>query len=407
MRKLFKTSFLFLSSLLVSLSARAEDIPYFNMPKGVTPISKDIYFLHMTLLWICTIIGIIVFSIMFYALYKHRKSRGKKPRVLPASYSFEIVLAIIPFLILVAMAVPATKVLIKMEDASDAQVNIKIVGYQWKWKYEYLDEGIGFFSNLSTPLKELQNKAPKGEWYLLEVDKPLVVPINQKIRFLVTSSDVIHSWWVPALGIKRDAIPGFIYESWAKIEKPGTYRGQCAELCGINHAYMPIVVKAVPEEEYQAWIKAQRASMPKQRGEQISMSGLPSAIAPLVPAAKAALAKTPPRTWTRDELMKHGETVYNNTCAVCHKVDGHGMPPAFPSMVGGKVATGPMAKHIDTVVHGVKGTAMQAFGEQLSDDDIAAVITYERNSWGNSDQKRYGKDAGGLVQPKMIDDARN
>jgi cytochrome c oxidase subunit 2 len=415
MHKIIKASLVLIGSLFAFTCARAEEaLPRFNMPKGVTPISQDIYWLHMALFWICVAIGVLVFGVMFYALYKHRKSRGKQPRRIPASTTLEIVLAVVPFIILVVMAIPATRVLISLDDSSDAEVNIKVVGYQWKWRYEYLDEGIEFFSNLSTPIEQLQNKVPKGQWYLLEVDKPLIVPINKKIRFLVTSNDVIHSWWVPALGIKRDAIPGFIYESWATIHKPGIYRGQCAELCGVNHGFMPIVVEAVTQEQYEQWIKQQRALKSKQQMTKATATNgiIPAAMAATnsqgvgsTPAAGVmgeAVASATDRVWTREELMKRGETVFNGTCAVCHKVDGAGMPPAFPALAGSKIATGPTIRHIDRVLFGVKGTAMQAFGEQLSDEDIAAVITYVRNTWGNDDKQKYGPDAGGLVQPKAV-----
>lgn len=341
----------------------------YNLPKGVTPISHDIYDLHMTIFWICVGIGVVVFGVMIYSLIYHRKSRGVKPAQFHEHTIVEIVWAVIPFLLLVAMAIPATLVLIRMDDTKQADINIKVTGYQWKWQYEYLDSGLSYFSNLSTPRDEIENRKPKNKWYLLEVDKPLVVPIHKKIRFLVTSNDVIHSWWVPALGIKRDAIPGFIYEAWARIDKPGIYRGQCAELCGVNHAYMPIVVKAVTQEEYNKWIAEQTHQ--KQAATQLSTKQL-----------------------SKDDLMTIGKKVYDTNCAVCHKVDGSGMPPAFPAIKNSPIAKGAIAKHIDIVVNGVKGTAMQAFGSQLNDADIAAVVTYQRNAFGN--------DKGDMVQPKDI-----
>lgn len=255
--RLIKLIFSAIALSVGTLSAFADaKLSSFNLMPGVTPISRDIYDLHMTIFWICVAIGVLVFSVMFYSLFMHRKSRGVKPATFKAHAKLEIFWAIIPFLILVIMAIPATKVLVRMDDTAQPDVNIKVTGYQWKWKYDYLDEGISFYSNLSTPQDQLQNKAPKDEHYLREVDKPIVVPIHKKIRFLVTSNDVIHSWWVPELGIKRDAIPGFIYEAWARIDKPGVYRGQCAELCGINHAFMPIVVIAVSEQDYQKWVAA-------------------------------------------------------------------------------------------------------------------------------------------------------
>lgn len=344
---------------------------HYNMPVGVTPISHDIYDLHMTIFWICVAIAVVVFGVMIYSLVKHRKSRGHKAASFHSSTKVELIWATIPFVILIVMAIPATKVLIRMDDDAKADINIKVTGYQWKWKYDYLDEGISFFSNMSTPQDQISGSAPRGQWYLLEVDKPLVVPIHKKIRFLVTSNDVIHSWWVPDLGVKRDGIPGFIHESWAKIDKPGTYRGQCAELCGINHAFMPIVVVAKTEEDYEKWLQAQKTGVTQQ----------------------AAI----PETMTKEELMTEGKKVYATYCAACHKPNGEGMPPAFPALKGGKITTGPAAGHISIVLDGKTGTAMQAFGPQLNDAQLAAVITYERKSWGNS---------ASIVQPKDVAQAR-
>lgn len=351
-----------------------------NMPVGVTPVSQDIYQLHMTIFWICVAIGVTVFGVMFYSLVMHRKSRGIKPATFHGNLRIEILWTIIPFLILVIMAIPATTVLMRMEDTGKADVNVKITGYQWKWQYEYLDEGISFYSNLSTPIDQIKNKVPKGEWYLLEVDKPLVVPIHKKIRFLVTANDVIHSWWVPELGIKRDAIPGFIHESWARIEKPGIYRGSCAELCGMNHAYMPIVVDARTEPEYQKWLQAQKSGIQ----QQVTLK------------AKTDISKH----WTPQEFVSHGKDIYEGNCAVCHKSDGTGMPPAFPAIKGSLIAIGPPKNHIDIVLKGKN--AMPAWGPQLNDDDIAAVITYQRNSWDNADKQKNGKNAGIAVTPAEV-----
>lgn len=356
-----------------------------NMTPGVTPISQDIFNLHMTIFWICVAIGVVVFGVMFYSLYAHRKSRGYKAATFHGNTRIEIFWAVIPFIILVIMAIPATTVLIDMEDSSKADVNIKVTGYQWKWQYEYLDEGISFYSNLSTPMDQLKNKAPKGEWYLLEVDKPLVVPIHKKIRFLVTANDVIHAWWVPALGIKRDAIPGFIHEAWARIEKPGIYRGVCAELCGLNHAYMPIVVDARTPEDYEKWVKEQMAT-----AQQAAAT------------SKADLN----RQYTLQELMPRGEKIFNTTCAACHKADGMGMPPAFPPLKGSKIATGPIKDNIDIVLNGKPGTAMMAFAPQYNNTELASVITYVRNAWGNADKTAHGANAGGVVQPNEIEAAR-
>lgn len=355
------------------------DMAKFNMTPGVTSVSHDIYTLHMLIFYICVVIGVAVFAVLIFSLINHRKSKGSVPADFHSSLGVEILWAVVPFIILVLMAIPATHVLIRMDDASKPDINIKVTGYQWKWKYEYLDYGIQFFSSLSTPPEQLTSHAPKDQWYLLEVDHPLVVPTNKKIRFLVTSNDVVHSWWVPALGIKRDAIPGFIYESWARIDRPGIYRGQCAELCGLHHGFMPIVVEAKTPEEFDRWAAANAP------GNQ--------------PAAPAA-------PMTLEALTSEGQQLYNTTCSVCHKPDGSGMPPAFPALKGSKIAIGPVASHIDIVVHGKAGTAMQAFGPQLTDEQIAAIITYERNSWGNNNKGLYGDQAGGLVQPADIAKAR-
>jgi cytochrome c oxidase subunit 2 len=377
---LMKTLLAILSFCGVWTLALGDDLPKFNMPSGVTPISHEIYTLHMLIFYVCVVIGIIVFSVLIYSLIEHRKSKGAKPADFHSSISIEILWAVIPFIILIIMAIPATNVLIKMDNTAHSQINIKVTGYQWKWQYEYLDYGIKYFSNLSTSSDQRDGKSPKGKWYLLEVDHPLVVPIHKKIRFLVTSNDVIHSWWVPAFGIKRDAIPGFIYEAWATIDTPGIYRGQCAELCGINHGFMPIVVEAKTEADFQKWA-AENA--PSQQ---------PSA---------------PAQPMTKEALLSEGQQQYASSCSVCHKPDGNGMPPAFPALRGSKKAVGPVSGHIDIVLHGKPGTAMQAFGPQLNDEQIAAIITYERNSWGNDDQNKYGKNAGGLVQPADIAKARN
>ncbi|MBA2655222.1 MAG: cytochrome c oxidase subunit II [Gammaproteobacteria bacterium] len=381
----------FLSGLKILLSAAVllaspnlYALPQMNMAPGVTPISREMYFLHMTIFWICVVIGVIVFSIMFYSLIRHRKSRGVKPATFHENLKLEIFWAIIPLIILVVMAFPATKVLLNMEDDSDADINIKVTGFQWKWRYEYLDEGLNFFSNLATPLDQIQNKAPKDEWYLLEVDKPLVVPVHKKIRFLVTSNDVVHSWWVPHIGIKRDAIPGFIHEAWAKIDRPGIYRGQCAELCGLNHGFMPIVVDARPEADYLEWVKAQKLAASQPPGT----------------------VQSPSAPMTKPELMSNGEQVYTRLCAVCHQPTGKGMPPAFPALIGSPITVGKVSEHIHIVLKGKPGTAMQAFELQLNDKDLASVITYERNAWGNDSASKYGKEAGGLIQPSDIATAR-
>ncbi|PFG10523.1 cytochrome c oxidase subunit II [Marinobacter sp. LV10MA510-1] len=345
-----------------------------NMSPGVTQSSNDIYGLHMTILWICVVIGVVVFGVMFWSIFAHRKSRGHKPANFHENTTVEVLWTIIPLVILVAMAIPATATLIDMYDTTEADVDIKITGYQWRWKYDYLDEEVGFFSNLSTPRDQINNRQAKGENYLLEVDNPLVVPVGQKVRLLLTANDVIHSWWVPEFGLKKDAIPGFINEAWIRVDTPGTYRGQCTELCGRGHGFMPIVVEAVPQAEYQTWIGEQRAAAEKEK--ELSQ-----------------------KEWTMAELMERGEQSYQSTCAACHQADGSGLPPSFPALRGSAIAVGDMAGHIDIVVNGRRGTAMQAFGEQLSEVDIAAIITYERNAWGNN--------VGDMVTPKDIFDYKN
>ena len=343
----------------------ATDYWQMNMHKGVTPLSRDMYDLHMIAIVICAISGFLVFGVMFYSLIHHRKSKGHVAASFHDNTRVEILWTIIPFLILVGLAIPATKVLIRMEDSSASDVTIKVVGYQWKWQYQYLDQGISYFSNLATPYDQIQNKQPKGQWYLLEVDKPLVVPVHKKIRFLVTSNDVIHSWWVPDLGVKRDAIPGFMHEAWARIEKPGVYRGQCAELCGINHGFMPIVVRAVSEEDFDKWV----ASQTPVENKYAATAGQPAV----------------QKVMTRAELMTTGKAKYELVCAACHKADGTGLPPLFPALKGSSVAVGnPISRHISIILNGVPGTAMQAYKDQLSDEETAAIATYERNAWENN-----------------------
>ena len=330
-----------------------------NLTPGVSPISRDVYELHMTVFWICVAIGLVVFGAMFYAIIHHRKSKGAVAAQFHYHLWVEIGWTIVPVLILVVMAIPATKVLLHMNNYDQEALTIKITGYQWKWHYEYLEDGVSFFSNLSTPPAQLHNQATKGPNYLHEVDHPLVLPIHKKIRFLITSNDVNHAWWVPDFGVKRDAVAGFINEAWTSIDKPGTYRGQCAELCGINHAFMPIVVVATTEQRYKDWVAKQKGQLTQGEAETN-------------------------REWTLPELMTQGEKVYGSICAACHQPTGTGLPPTFPALKGSAVATGPMEKHIDIVMNGVSGTAMQAFKSQLNDVDLASVITYERNAFGNN-----------------------
>ena len=346
-----------------------------NLPVGVTPISKIVYDLHMLILWICVAIGVVVFGVMFISIVRHRKSVGAKAAQFHHSTFAEIAWTIIPIVILVAMAVPATSTLIEMEDTSDADLTVKVTAYQWKWKYEYIEDGITVYSNLAPSSRQAIYEDPtQVENYLLEVDNHIVFPVDKKVRLLLTADDVIHAWWVPELGQKKDAIPGFINEIWTRVEEPGVYRGQCAELCGKDHGFMPIVVRAAPEEEYRAWVDERKTAQ----------------------AEQAALAM---RTWNKPELMALGETVYVTACAACHQVDGTGIDGAFPSIGGSVVATGDVQAHLKLVMDGRTGTAMQPFASQLSDVELAAVVTYQRNAFGNA--------TGDVVQPAMISAARN
>jgi cytochrome c oxidase subunit 2 len=345
-----------------------------NLRQGVTDISHRVYDLHMLIFWICVVVCVGVFAVLIYSLMTHRKSKGAVPATFHESTTVEIIWTTIPFLVLVGMAVPATTTLLALEDTRNPDMSIQVTGYQWKWKYDYLDDDISFFSSLDAKSNEIRQlnsglDPADHENYLLDVDNPVVVPINKKIRFLITSNDVIHSWWVPDLGWKQDAVPGFINDAWTELKEPGTYRGKCAELCGKDHGFMPIVLVAKTEEDYQAWVAEQKGA-----------------------AAADAAAAT--KTLTMDELMAKGESVYNTQCAACHQANGEGIPGVFKPIAGSPISIGDAAVHIDIVVNGVAGTAMQAFGEQLNAVDLAAVITYERNAFGNN--------AGDMVQPADI-----
>lgn len=358
----------------MSMHAATASAEYgLNLPRGVTSISRDAYDMHMLVFWVCVAIAVVVFGAMFISIVRHRKSKGAKPAQFHESTVVEIVWTIVPFLILVGMAIPATKALVAMEDTSNSDLSIKVTGYQWKWGYDYIDDGVTFVSSLATPKEQIYDQQSKGENYLLEVDNPLVVPVNKKVRLLVTANDVIHSWWVPELGMKKDAIPGFINEMWIKVEEEGTYRGQCAELCGKDHGFMPIVVVAKNDEDYGKWLIAQKSASD----------------------ADAAAAE---REWSMQELMERGEKTYNTSCAACHQGNGEGVPGAFPALKGGKIATGPKSEHMALVMNGKAGTAMAGFAGQLSDTDLAAVVTYERNAWGNN--------LGDMVQPSEVKAAR-
>ena len=356
------------------LSAPAVFAEYgLNFQKPVTPVAHKILELHNMILLICVIIFVIVFSVMFYSIFAHRKSRGYKPAKFHDNATLEVIWTVIPFLILVSMAIPSTATLLEMSDTSKSDLTVKITAYQWKWKYDYPDQDVGFFSTLATPRDQIENKAAKGEHYLLEVDNPIVVPVGKKVRFLVTANDVIHSWWVPQLGVKKDAIPGFINEFWVRADEAGTFRGQCAELCGKDHGFMPIVVSAVSQEDFTKWVAVQKDK-----------------------AAAESAGST--KTWSKDELMEKGKKTYAATCAACHGPEGKGIPGVFPALEGSKIATGPVEEHIKTVLRGRAtgkfGAQMPAFAAQLSDADVAAIITFERNALGNK--------TGDVVQPSQV-----
>ena len=360
-----------------------------NLPPPSSPVASRILDLHNAIMIVCLVIFVVVFGVMFYSLYAHRKSRGHQAHQFSHNSKLEVLWTVIPFLILVGMAIPSTATLLYMEDTTESELTVKITGYQWKWHYEYLDHDIEYFSNLSTPRAQIENREPKGEHYLLEVDNAVVLPAHRKIRFLLTSNDVIHAWWIPKFGVKKDAIPGYVNEFWTNVDTQGTYRGQCAELCGKDHGFMPIVAEVLAPDEFDAWVEAQQ---PKQVAATATTSA-GTETATDTTSEQVASAAEPPREWTRDELMEHGKTVYFQ-CIACHGLEGQGVPPTFPPLTGSEVTTGPLDEHINVVLNGRPNTTMLPFKLQLSDEDIAAVITYERNALGNS--------VGDMVQPADI-----
>ncbi len=370
---MIKTKQLFVGLFLMALSIGTAQADYtLNLMEGVTSISRDVYGLHMLVLWVCVFIGIAVFGTMFYSIYFHRKSRGYKAANFHESTKVEILWTIIPTIILIVLAIPATKVMLEMDDTKDSEMSIKVTGWQWKWEYEYLDSGVHFFSSLdaaSNKARQLNSgidpRTVKN--YLLEVDHPLVVPINTKIRFLFTAADVIHSWWVPDLGWKKDTIPGYINEAWTSVEKAGTYRGQCTELCGKDHGFMPIVVIAMEKPDYEAWVA-------KQKG---------------IAVENAVAAE---KEWTQKDLIAKGESVYANNCASCHMADGAGMAGTFPAITASAVVTGDMDAQVELMMKG-KGM-MPAFGQVLDPVDFAAVASFIRNGLGNS--------VGDSIQPSAV-----
>lgn len=354
---------------LFPLSTAAEFQFPVNLPPPATIIARQIYDLNTLINWVCFGIFVVVFVPMFYSLWRHRKSIGHRAEQFHEHPGLEATWTALPFLILIGMAIPTTGVVIAMKDTSKPDMTVKVTGRQWKWEYEYLGQEVKYISSLGTSREQINNRIPKGEHYLLEVDRPLVVPTGKKIRLVFTSEDVIHAWWVPALGVKQDVIPGFIRDAWIKVDEPGTYRGQCAELCGVEHAYMPVVVEAVAPDKYAAWMDDQKTR---------------------IAAAREAAGKE----YALADLVAQGQKVYMANCAACHQANGGGIPGTFPALDGSKVVTGPKAAHLDVVFHGRPGTAMAAFGTQLSDVDLAAVVSYERNSWGNK--------TGDGVQPREV-----
>ncbi len=361
---------------LMGWSAMVRAAWEFNFQIPATKSAQTVIDLHNMMMIIIMIIFIGVFAVVSYSVFKHRKSKGHQAAQFHDNTLVEIAWTVVPLIILAAMAWPATVALLNMRDTAQADITIKATGHQWKWGYDYLKgegEGIRFMSLKATPAEQIRGSAAKEEHYLLEVDKHVVVPVGKKIRMLTTSTDVIHSWWVPALAVKQDAIPGYVRDAWFKAEKEGIFRGQCAELCGKDHAFMPIVVEVVSAEKYSQWVGNQKKQM-------------------------AAAADEGGKSYSLDELKSRGEEVYAANCAACHQANGKGLPPAFPALDGSKIATGPKEAHIALVLHGKPNTAMAAFGGQLGDGDIAAVITYERNAWGNK--------TGDVVQPADIKAAR-
>ena len=349
----------------------------FDLREGVTNMSQRIQALHHLSLGICVVIGAIVFGVMFYSMFAHRRSRHPKPADFHENTLVEVAWTTIPIVILVGMAIPATTTLIDIEDNSDADLTILITASQWKWHYQYVEAGIGYYSNMTTPTAQINNLEPKGEHYLLEVDNPLVLPTRKKVRFLTTSNDVIHSWWVPDFAVKQDAVPGYINEAWTRVDVPGLYRGQCTELCGKDHAYMPIVVDVKPEAEFDEWIEEQRLARELASGQAVADRN---------------------KEWAFEELMQIGEQVFLSHCATCHEPTGLGQGVTYPALAGGEIPTGPLAVHIDRVMNGKAGTEMQAWAPQLSDRELAAVITYERNAWGNA--------TADVIQPRTVYAAR-
>ena len=346
-----------------------------NMASPATQIARDQHWIHNFVMIICVLIFVAVFAVMFYSVWKHRKSKGAKSASFHESTAVEIAWTIVPLLIVIGMALPATRMVVEQKDTSGADLTIKATGQQWKWGYDYLKgegEGISLYSALSTPRDQIEGRAPKSATYLYEVDQNLVVPVNKKVRVVVTANDVIHAFYVPALGIKQDAIPGFVRDTWFRAEQPGIYRGNCAELCGKDHAFMPIVVEVKSEADYKVWVDERKKEM-------------------------AAKADDPNKEWRLAELTGRGEKVYLTNCVACHQATGVGVPGAFPALKGDAVVLGEQAGQVKVLLNG-QGAGMPAW-KSLSDVEIASVITYTRNAWGN-------KADDNIVQPSEVAAAR-
>ena len=357
---LSKSAYTALLMLSLYPSKVLSDWDALNMREGVTQVSRDVFELHMLIFYICVAIGAVVFSVMFYSLFRYTKKRNPNPSTFHESTKLEVAWTVVPFLILIALAVPASKTLTEIYDDEEGEINIQVVGYQWKWEYKYLEDDINFFSNLSTDQDEIYNLVPKGENYLLEVDEPLIIPVDTRVRFLITANDVIHSWWVPDFAIKQDAIPGFINTAWTRAEETGIYRGNCTELCGKNHGFMPVVVKVVEKDEYNDWVLAKKEEAIK-------------------------LAELTEKEWSLAELSERGEGVYQKNCVACHQMNGEGLPPIFPALAGSDIVMFDKNRNVEILMEGVQGAAMQSFANQLSEVDMAAVITYTRQAWGNAE----------------------
>ncbi|HMN65219.1 MAG TPA: cytochrome c oxidase subunit II [Burkholderiaceae bacterium] len=373
-----------------SIAAAVVDMPggprvnQLNLTAPASLVAEDQHWIHWFLIWVCLAIFVAVFGVMFYSVFKHRKSKGHAPAEFHESTAVEIAWTVVPFLIVVGMAIPATRLVVEQKDTSNADLTVKATGYQWKWGYDYLKgegEGISFLSTLSTPREQIEDrnypdakaKREQNPTYLMEVDNPLVVPVNKKVRVVVTANDVIHAWYMPALGVKQDAIPGFVRDTWFKAERVGVFRGQCAELCGKDHAFMPIVVDVRSEADYKKWVDEQKKAM-------------------------LAKADDPTKEWQLADLTARGEKVFAANCAACHQANGKGVPGTFPALDGSKVVLGKPEGQIDVVLHGRPGTAMAPF-KQLSDVELAAVITYTRNAWSNKAEQN-------IVQPSAVTAAR-